>query len=68
MTVSQRRSPITSVTGRRHSMDMPKLPRTICCIHLRYCTYIGWPRPYWMRRASASSSLTTLPVDAICAM
>jgi hypothetical protein len=37
-TVSHKRSPITSVTGRRHSIDMPKLPRTTCFIHLRYCT------------------------------
>ena len=37
-TVSHRRSPITSVTGRRHSIDMPKLPRTICFTHLKYCT------------------------------
>ena len=38
ITVSHRRSPITSVTGRRHSMDMPKLPWTISRIHLKYCT------------------------------
>ncbi len=37
-TVSHRRSPITSVTGRRHSIDMPKLPWTTSFIHLRYCT------------------------------
>jgi len=33
-TVSHRRSPITSVTGRRHSIDMPKLPCTISFTHL----------------------------------
>jgi hypothetical protein len=33
-TVSHRRSPITSVTGRRHSIDMPKLPWAISAIHL----------------------------------
>ncbi len=37
-TVSARRSPITSVTGRRHSIDMPKLPCTISFIHFQYCT------------------------------
>ena len=36
--VSHRRSPITSVTGRRHSIDMPKLPTTISRIHFRYWT------------------------------
>ena len=36
--VSHRRSPITSVTGLRHSIDMPKLPRAIKAIHLAYCT------------------------------
>ena len=29
---------------------------------------MGCPSPYWMRRFSASSSLTTLPMDAIWAM
>ena len=29
---------------------------------------MGWPRPYWMRRFWASSSVTTLPIDAIWAM
>ena len=33
-TVSHRRSPITSVTGRFHSMDMPKLPSAISLTHL----------------------------------
>ena len=37
-TVSHRRSPITSVTGRLHSMDMPKLPCAISLIHLKYWT------------------------------
>ena len=36
--VSHSRSPITSVTGRRHSIDMPKLPSTISFIHLQYWT------------------------------
>ena len=36
--VSHRRSPITSVTGRLHSIDMPKLPRTISFIHFKYWT------------------------------
>jgi hypothetical protein len=68
ITVSHRRSPITSVTGRRHSIDIPKLPCTTRRIHFRYCTYIGCPRPYWIRRFCASSSVTTLPIDAIWAM
>ena len=38
ITVSHRRSPITSVTGRRHSMDMPKLPRAMSFIHFQYWT------------------------------
>ena len=67
-TVIHRREPITSVTGRFHSIDMPKSPCTTSFIHLRYCTYMGWPRPYWIRSACASSSLTTLPMDAIWAM
>jgi len=29
---------MTSVTGRRHSIDIPKSPRTISFIHLKYCT------------------------------
>jgi len=37
-TVSHSRSPITSVTGRRHSMEKPKSPWTTSSIHLRYCT------------------------------
>ena len=37
-TVSHSRSPITSVTGRRHSIDMPKLPSAISFIHFQYCT------------------------------
>jgi hypothetical protein len=37
-TVSHSRSPITSVTGRRHSIDIPKLPTTTSFIHFRYWT------------------------------
>ena len=29
---------MTSVTGRFHSIDMPKLPCTTSLIHLQYCT------------------------------
>ncbi len=36
--VSQRRSPITSVTGRIHSIDSPKLPSLTRSIHFAYCT------------------------------
>ena len=36
--VSQSRSPMTSVTGRRHIMDTPKSPTTTRLIHM----------PYWM--------------------
>src|SRR5215510_2191010 len=35
-TVSHSRSPITSVTGRRHSIEKPKLPSAICFIHFQY--------------------------------
>jgi hypothetical protein len=34
--VSHRRSPITSVTGRFHSIDTPKSPTTIRAIHFAY--------------------------------
>jgi len=37
-TVSDNRSPMTSVTGRRHSIDMPKFPSAICFIHFQYWT------------------------------
>ena len=30
-------------------------------IQLQYWTYIGWSRPYWARRFSASCCETTLP-------
>ena len=29
---------------------------------------MGWPRPYWILRFCASSSVTTLPMVAIWAM
>ena len=36
--VRARRSPITSVTGRPHSIAIPKLPRIARFIHFRYWT------------------------------
>ena len=40
--VSHSRSPITSVTGRPHSNDMPKSPRAITRSSTsQYCTQIG---------------------------
>ena len=36
--VSQSRSPMTSVTGRFHSIDTPKSPTTTRAIHFRYWT------------------------------
>ncbi len=59
--VSHKRSPITSVTGRFHSSDMPKSPRTTRLIHFQYWTQTGWLSPYCSRIASASWALTIEP-------
>ena len=59
--VSQSRSPITSSTGRPHSIDMPKSPCSTRPIHLPYCTQIGRLSPYCSRMASASAALTIEP-------
>ena len=66
--VSHSRSPITSVTGRFHSRDTPKSPRTTRLIHFQYCTQIGWLRPYCSRIASASWALTIEPEEESLAM
>ena len=60
-TVSVRRSPMTSATGRPHSMAMPKLPCSIRPIHFMYWTVMGLSRPSCSRSAAASPSDTALP-------
>ena len=66
--VSQRRSPITSDTGRLHSSAMPNRPCRTIFIQRRYWTCMGWSSPYCCRRASASCSETELPDADIWAM
>jgi hypothetical protein len=66
--VSQSRSPITSVTGRRHIIETPKSPRTTRPIHSAYCTITGRSRPYSCRIATACSAETVLPLEARLAM
>jgi hypothetical protein len=66
--VSQRRSPITSDTGRLHSSAWPNLPCITCFIQRRYWTHTGWLSPYSSRRASASSWEMWLPAADIWAM
>ena len=60
-TVSSSRSPMTSETGRPHSIAMPKLPCSISAIHFMYCTVMGLSRPSCSRSAAASPSETALP-------
>ncbi len=66
--VSQRRSPMTSETGRPHSSAIPNLPCTTKRIQRRYWMYTGLSSPYCWRRASASWAETKLPEADICAM
>ena len=51
--VSQRRSPMTSVTGRCHSIAIPRSPRAIRRIQRAYWTYIGWSSAYSARNCCA---------------
>ncbi len=62
------RSPMTSDTGRPHSIAMPKLPCRMRPIHLAYCTVMGLSRPSCSRSAAASPSETALPDADIEAM
>ena len=66
--VSVRRSPMTSDTGRPHSIAMPKLPWSMSPIHFAYWTVIGLSRPSCSRSAAASPSETALPDADIEAM
>ena len=59
--VSVRRSPMTSETGRPHSIAIPKLPWSIRPVHFRYWTVMGLSRPSCSRSAFASPSETALP-------
>ena len=66
--VKVRRSPMTSDTGRPHSIAIPKLPCMIRPIHFAYCTVMGLSRPSCSRSAWASPSDTALPEADIDAM
>ena len=66
--VSNRRSPITSETGRFHSSAIPNRPCTTCFIQRRYWIGMGLSSPYSRRSASASCSDTAPPDADICAM
>ncbi len=62
--VSHSRSPMTSVTGRRHIIDTPKSPLITRPIQSPYCTTTGRSRPYSRRIAAACSAETELPPTA----
>ena len=62
--VSHSRSPITSVTGRRHIIDTPKSPLITSPIQSPYWTTTGRSRPYSRRIAAACSAETELPPTA----
>ena len=61
-TVSSRRSPINSPTGRRCSNEWPKSPRTNPETHFRYWTWNGSPSPYCAFNASSVAASTRSPL------
>ena len=63
--VSGKRSLIRSFTDCRKKRELPKSHLTNPLIHLQYCTYMGWSRPYCSMRALASSDRTSSPSSCI---